>query len=348
MSDQDFLSQEEIDALLNGGASSEEEESEAPQSDIRPFDFSELERIKKGGLPGLDLIYERWVKAFRDAIRKVLPKINMVSKESIYITRFNNFMFKIPMPSSYTTFTMRPLKEMGLLVVDSRLVFTIISVMFGGPAKPFKVEGREFTKLETYVIKDFIDTALRTLEEVFNHVYPLKVEKKSTELNPSLARITSGNEKVVIAECVVDIDGFEAPIYFCYPQGMFLPIKDIVYSEFSAEVDEGWRRRLNQSLMETPVNVSLELASKIYLLKEILQWQVGTKLDLDVSREDLVVLKVEDKEKFASKLGRVKNKYAALLRQEIKKTPSTEECEKEEENGRNEEPRDERQSQSNE
>ncbi len=318
MADQDFLSQEEIDALLSGDESSEEEEKQEPSA-VRPFDFSELESIKKGGLPGLDLIYERWVKIFRDEIRKILPKINMVSKESIYITRFNTFMFKIPMPSSYTTFTMKPLKETGLLVVDSRLVFTIISVMFGGPAKPFKVEGREFTKLETYVIKDFIDTALKTLEETFSTVYPLKVEKKSTELNPSLARITTGNEKVIIAECVVDIDGFEAPIYFCYPQGMFLSIKDIIYSEFSGEVDNVWKERLNDSILQTPVQVTLELAKREYFMREIIDWDLGTELVLDVSKEDPVMLRVEDKEKFVCRLGKVKDKYAALLKQEVVK-----------------------------
>ena len=314
MSDSDFLSQEEIDALLGGDV---EEEQEGLLSDERPFDFSELESIKKGGLPGLDIIYERWVKIFREEIRKVLPKINMVNKESIYIARFNNFMFKIPMPSSYTTFTMKPLKETALLVVDSRLVFTIISVMFGGPAKPFKVEGREFTKLETYIIKDFIDIALKTLETTFSSVYEIEIEKKSTELNPALARITTGNEKVIISECLVDIDGFEAPIYFCYPHGMFLPIKDVIYSEFSGEVDPQWEERVRDLLLETPVTVALELTKKLFFMREVIEWKVGTEIMLDVSKEDFATLLIEDEPKFNCRLGKVKDRYAALLKEEV-------------------------------
>jgi len=316
MADNDFLSQEEIDALLGGDVT---EENETPVSEERPFDFSELESIKKGGLPGLDLIYERWVKVFRDEIRKILPQINMVSKESIYMSRFNNFMYKIPMPSSYTTFTMKPLKETGLLVVDSRLVFTIISVMFGGPPKPFKVEGREFTKLETYVIKDFIDIALKTLESTFRSIYQITIEKKSTELNPTLAKITSGNEKVIISECLIDVDGFEAPMYFCFPQGMFLPIKDIIYSEFPGEVDPQWSERLDRLLLETPIKVTLELAKKRFLMREVLGWEVGTEIVLDVSKEDFVTLLVENVPKFNCKLGKVKEHYAALLQEEVKK-----------------------------
>ena len=322
MSDNDFLSQEEIDALLGGGDVTEE--SEEVLSDERPFDFTELESIKKGGLPGLDLIYERWVKVFREEIRKVLPKINMVSKESIYISRFNNFMYKIPMPSSYTTFTMKPLKETALLVVDSRLVFTIISVMFGGPAKPFKVEGREFTKLETYIIKDFIDIALKTLEVTFSSVHEVTIEKKSTELNPALAKITTGNEKVIISECLIDIDGFEAPIYFCFPHGMFLPIKDVIYSEFSGEVDPQWRDRVNELLLETPVRVSLELTRKQFFMKEIIEWEVGSEIMLDVSKEDLATLMIEDEPKFNCRLGKVKDRYAALLKEEVIKEDENE------------------------
>ena len=48
MSEQDFLSQDEIDALLGP----DEGESIEEKSDIYPFDFSEIESIKKGGQLG--------------------------------------------------------------------------------------------------------------------------------------------------------------------------------------------------------------------------------------------------------------------------------------------------------
>lgn len=319
MSEQDFLSQDEIDALLG---SNEEEENIQESSDIAPFDFSEIENIKIGGLPGLEIIYERWVKSFRDEIKKIMPKINMVSKESIYITRFNSFMSKIPMPSSYTNMTMKPLKESALFVVDSRLVFTMISVLFGGPAKPFKVEGREFTKLEVKIIGDFIDVALQTLENIWKSFYPIKVEKRSIELNPALARITSGNEKVVVVECSVEVDGYEAPIFFCFPQGMFLPIKDIIYSEFIGEEDREWSEKLRRKLKKLNVNVTLELGKEIYLLKDILEWQIGSELILDIDKDSDLKLIIENRPKFVCKLGKIKDKYAAMVKGAIERKDS--------------------------
>ncbi|WP_200763799.1 flagellar motor switch protein FliM [Nitrosophilus alvini] len=315
MSEQDFLSQDEIDALLG----TDQEETIEEKSDTAPFDFSEIESIKKGGLPGLELIYERWIKLFRDEVRKILPRINMVSKENIYITRFNTFMSKIPMPSSYTNITMKPLKDNALFVVDARLVFTVVSVLFGGPAKPFKVEGREFTKLEIQIISDFIDTALSTFEEIWKKIYPIEIEKKAIELNPTLARIASPNEKVVVVECSIDIDGYEAPLFFCFPQGMFLPIKDIVYTEMGGEEDTLWKENLIGKLNSLEVNVTLELCRQTFLLKEILRWNEGDELILNKDKDSDLKLRIEESPKFYCKMGKIKDRYAALVKEPIVK-----------------------------
>jgi len=310
MSDE-FLSQEEIDALLGGDTQQKDEVEEKPST--APFDFSEIEHIKKGGLPGFELIFERWIKVFREEVRKILPRINMISKENIYITRFQNFMLKIPLPSSYTIFSMRPLKESALLVVDSRLVFTVISVLFGGPAQPFKVEGREFTKLEMRVVEDFINAALKTYEQVWDSFYPLMIEVRSIELNPSLARIVSPNEKVIIVECMMDIDGYEAPFYFCFPQSMFLPIKDIVYSQVAFAEDPVWKKNIEEKVKKINVKLEFELVKKKLKIKDILEWKEGTQLTLYVSPNQEFRLFVEDRPKFYAKLGKLNDKYAAMI-----------------------------------
>jgi len=311
---EEFLSQEEIDALLGG-----EKKEEKEKKDVEPFDFSQIESVKKGSLPGLDLVYERWVKTFRDEARKLIAQINMVTKEDIYITRFNSFMSKIPMPSAYVIFLMKPLKDSALLILDSRLVFTIVSVLFGGPAKPFKVEGREFTKLEMKVVNDFINTTLKTFEQTWESLYPVSIETRSVELNPNLAKIVAGNEKVIVVEVVVDIDGYEAPMYFCFPHGIFLPIKEIIHSEFSVEEDEEWKKRLIDKVYRLDVKLHLELCRKVYKVKEVLQWKEGTELELGVEKDRDIILYVEKTPKFVCKLGKVQEKYAAMIKARLGK-----------------------------
>ena len=313
MSDE-FLSQEEIDALLGGGETAREEE----KPEVVPFDFSQVEHIKKGGVPGLELLFERWVKIYREAIRRLVPQVAMITKESVYITRFNSFISKIPMPASYSIVSIRPFKENFLFVLDSRLVFVVISVMFGGPAKPFKIEGREFTKLEMRIIEDIVKVALETFQQVWKDVYPVEVELKGIELNPTLARIVSGNEKVIVVECSMDVDGYEAPFFFCFPHGMFMPIKEIIFSEaLFAEKDPVWEEYLKRKVLKTRLRLSLELARKRYKLRDVLEWKVGDKLHLDVSKDEPLTLYVEGSPKFTAKLGKLKNRFAALIYGEV-------------------------------
>jgi flagellar motor switch protein FliM len=308
---EEFLSQEEIDALLGGGESNKEDEK---KEEIAPFDFSQVEHIKKGGVPGLELLFERWVKVYREEIRRLVPQVGMITKESVYITRFNNFMIKIPMPASYSIVSMKPFKDNFLFILDSRLVFVVISVMFGGPAQPFKIEGREFTKLETRIIDDLVKVALTTFERVWQDVYPVQLELRSIELNPALARIVSGNEKVIVVESTMDIDGYEAPFFFCFPQGMFMPIKELIFSEsLFAEKDPVWENHLRKKLLKTKVRLSLEVARKRFTLGKILEWKLGDSFVLDVSKGDLLKLYVEESPKFYAKLGKVKDKYAAMV-----------------------------------
>ncbi|HIE59272.1 MAG TPA: flagellar motor switch protein FliM [Persephonella sp.] len=313
MSDE-FLSQEEIDALL--GVDNESTSTETlEEGKEKPFDFSQVEHIKKGGLPGLELIFERWIKIFRDEIRKLIPNLNMISKEDMYITRFQSFMLKIPLPASYSIFTMKPLKENALMVLDSRLVFTIISVLFGGPPKPFKVEGREFTKLEARVIRDIVGKSLKVFESIWTNIYPINIELKSIELNPTLARIVSQNEKVVIVELSMDIDGYTAPFYFCFPQSMFLPIKDIIYTEVAnTEKDPVWEKNLEAKILHLNVKLWVELIRKEYKIKDILEWEEGTKLEFDVLNTDLLKIFIENKPKFLGKLGQKGNKFAVKIK----------------------------------
>ena len=306
---EEFLSQEEIDALLGGGKKEKKEEKK-----VAPFDFDQVEHIKKGGVPGLELLFERWVKVYRERVRGLVPQIGMVTKDSVYITRFQSFMAKIPMPASYSIVAMRPFKENFLFVLDSRLVFVIISVMFGGPAEPFKIEGREFTKLEMRVIQDLVKLSLSTFEQVWQDVYPVKLELRGIELNPALARIVSGNEKVIVVECSMDIDGYEAPFFFCFPQGLFMPIKELIFSEsLFAERDPVWEEHLKKKLLKTKLKVSLELVRKTFSMKEVLSWRVGDRIDLGVGKEDLLKLYVEESPKFLARMGKVKDRYAALI-----------------------------------
>ena len=83
------LSQDEVDALLN--AVNDESESsngmdgggggefgETPESDanIQPYDLTNQDRVIRGRMPILEIIYERFIRQFRVSLSNSLRKIS--------------------------------------------------------------------------------------------------------------------------------------------------------------------------------------------------------------------------------------------------------------------------------
>lgn len=306
----DFLSQEEIDALLGGGKKAEATVDER----VKPFDLSKVERIQKGGFPGLEIIFERWAKLFREEVRKIFPTINMVSKSKIYISRYGNFITKIPLPAAYTIFYIKPLKEPALFVIDARLVFSLVSSIFGGGSKTFKIEGRDFTKLELRIVNDLITVATETFNRVWSEFMPVEVEVKSLELNPFLVRIVSSAEKVIVVEMSMDIDGTEVPFSFCFPQMMFLPVRDLIFSEtFGTEVSQEWKDTIVRKLMKAHLTLTLEVDKKMVTVEEFLNLEPGSSIILSKGVNSNLDVYVEGRKKFEAKLGKVDRKFAASI-----------------------------------
>lgn len=311
----EFLSQDEIDALLGSGKKESEKEVKE-----RKFDFNRLQKIQKGGFSGLELLFEKWTKILREEIRAELPAVNMISKGKISIMRFGDYLIKIPLPASYTIFVMKPLKEPALLVIDSRVVFNLVSSIFGGGAKPFKIEGREFTKLEMRIVEKLVDIVLTTFEKIWQDIYPIEIERKSIELNPFLVRIIPPSEKVIVAEILMDIEGIEVSFTFAFPQMLFLPIKDIVYSEnLNAEIPEEWIKDIINKILKIKLKATLELDKVKFIVRDILELEKGSEIILNKSLNDELNLLIENKVKFKAKLGKIDKKFAAMIVSKVEK-----------------------------
>ncbi len=305
----ELLSQEEIESLIG-----DNKEVSQGKTKEKPFDFSRIERITKGGFPGLEIIFEKWIKIFQEEIRKVFPVINTVSKNKISVMRFSDFITNASLPASYTIFTMKPLSEYSLIFLDSKVIFNLVSALFGGGARPLKIEGKAFTKLEIHLIDSFVEVALKTFEKVWQEIYPVKIEKKSIEFNPFLVRIVSPTEKVIVVEMNLDIEGLEASFSFAFPQMLFLPIKDIIFSEtLGSESSIEWKETLLKKLAKVELNVTLELDKFTLLVRDFMNLEVGSEILLTVKKDDNIKLYVEQKPKFYAKLGKLDKKFAAMI-----------------------------------
>src|SRR3954463_3061273 len=98
------LSQTEVDALLaavsEGEVQTEGGVGPGPtDSSVIVYDLTSQDRIIRGRMPQLDVIYEKFMRAFRVSLSSALRKIATLTHASTDFLKFGEFINTLPMPT---------------------------------------------------------------------------------------------------------------------------------------------------------------------------------------------------------------------------------------------------------
>jgi len=318
----EILSQEEVDALLKGIQEGEvETEKGIEPAGVKSYDFTGQEKIVRGRMPSLDIANERLARNFRLSLSSAIRRMVDITNVNVTITKFYDFMRGIPFPSSINIFKMDPLRGFGLLVFDAQMIFSLIEFFFGGTGKTYyKPEGREFTAIEQKIIHKVVMIFFDDMEEAWRAIYPMKPVYVRAEMNPQFVNIVTPVDVVIKVEFVLEIEGKQCKAFLCIPYGTVEPIKEKLYSAFSADRDEldmKWLERLKERLKEIPVVVSGVLGKVMLDVNRVVDLKVNDLIILDRRVEEDIDILVEGYPKFKGKFGVFRGSYGLKVSREL-------------------------------
>jgi len=147
MGHEEFMSQEEVDALLKGVTG--ETDSVADQNDraaVRTYNLATQERIVRGRMPGLEIINDRFARLLRLGIFNFMRRTAEISVGPVKVLKYSEFTRNLPIPTNLNLVHVKPLRGTSLFVFDPDLVFFVVDNLFGGDGRfHTRVEGRDFT-----------------------------------------------------------------------------------------------------------------------------------------------------------------------------------------------------------
>ncbi|MFQ5587611.1 MAG: flagellar motor switch protein FliM [Nitrospiria bacterium] len=303
-----ILSQDEVEALLKGVQGGEvETESGGNSGGAQLYDFANQERIVRGRMPSLEIINERFARYFQASMINFLKKDIEVIPKSIDVPRFGALMLKIPLPSSINIITMNPLRGSNLVVLDTKFVYRLVELYFGGSGQTYvKIEGRNFTLIEHRVIKKVVDKILSDLEKAWKPVFPIAISYTRTEINPQFATIVAPTEVVITSQFKIEIDGEGGDIFVGMPYTNIEPIREKLYGGFQSnqdEVNKIWSERFREQLLESPLKVVAKIGASNITVREVSRLAVGDVIMLDKTVTEDLDFKVEGKTVFHGKPG---------------------------------------------
>jgi len=310
----DILSQDEVDALLNGMDGDEIETTVEVEDDgsARTYNFGNEDRIIRGRMPTLEMINERFGRYLRISLFNMLRRSAEISVGSVQVMKFSEYIHTLFVPTSLNIFHMSPLRGSALMVFEPKLVFTILDNYFGGEGRfQARIEGREFTATELRVIHMVLQMCFKDLSEAWKPVMEMNFEFVNHEVNPQFANIVSPSEVVVISTFHIELEGGGGDIHITLPYSMVEPIRELLDTGMQSDSssDNGrWKKSMTEEILLADVMLSAEFAQIEMNLKDILNLKPGDILPVDMPKT--VVSKVEGIPMFNATFGENKNKTA--------------------------------------
>jgi flagellar motor switch protein FliM len=314
---QQILSQDEVDALLQGitGESQKLEQEDAPSGGIRDYDLASQERIVRGRMPTMEIICERFARNIRVGLFNLIRKSPEISIGGIKVQKYSAFLREIVVPTNFNIVQVRPLRGSGLIVCDPAIVFSVIDALFGGAGKfHTRIEGRDFSATEQRVIERLVEVIISEYKKAWAGIYPLELDFQRSEMQPQFANIATPSEIVVTTSFTLEIGETSGSVHFCIPYSTLEPIRDVLYSSIqgdSVEPDHRWVNLLKQQIQSAEVDLVAELGTAPATVEQLLALKPGDFVELDL--EPLIQAKVDGVPVFDCHYGTSDGKYAIKI-----------------------------------
>jgi flagellar motor switch protein FliM len=311
---QQILSQDEVDALLQGitGESQKLEPEEQVEGGIRDYNIASQERIVRGRMPTMEIINERFARNIRTGLFNFIRKSPEISIGGIKVQKYSAFLREIVVPTNFNLVSVRPLRGSGLIVCDPTLVFAVIDALFGGAGKYHtRIEGRDFSLTEQRIIRRLVDVITDEYKKAWQGIYPLELEYQRSEMQPQFATIATPSEIVVATSFTLEIGDTSGTIHFCIPYSTLEPIRDVLYSTVqgdSAEPDRRWVNLMKKQIQAAEVELVAELAQAPATVEQLLALKPGDFIELDL--QQAIQAKVVGVPVFECHYGTSNGKYA--------------------------------------
>lgn len=317
MSNNRKLSNEEVSALIEGLNTGEIDASSGLSKDVdyRPYVFGAEDAGLLGDLHTLRLINERFGRQLRNVLLpmlRLMPRIATLPPET---KRFEEHLRSVDSFISLSTARVDALKGTILVSIPPRLISILVNSFFGGKGDCDVTHQTEFTPTEERILHIIVEGALRTLEESWREVYPVHFEFMSSETNPAFTSFVESQEVVIVNTFVVQLPYAKpANIDILYPRQALKQIATILRSKIqrvSDGRDFNWERRLEEALMQIPLNFVPRIAEPKITLRQLMDVHEGMVIDIPAFEK--VKVFVEGEEFFGAHIGDRDGKLAIRI-----------------------------------
>ncbi len=246
----EFLSQDEIDALLDIAEAGEEIEEKVEEQIVSKeknysiYDFKKPNRISSEQFKAFSTLHDKMLRDLITDLSAMLRKIVDIKLYSIEQMTYGEFILSIPQLTSLNTLSIKPLEGRIVIECNPGISHKIIAELLGSGAVAASDNlDRELTEIEVEIFDHFYRMFVKHMFKAWDEVTTLNFNIESRDTNANAIQIISDHEIVLLVVLEITIDEESGFLSICYPISYIEPLLNkIVEKIFS----EGKNRKISR------------------------------------------------------------------------------------------------------
>lgn len=310
----EFLSQDEIDALLDIAEQGEDidnsplEKVVSKEKNYSIYDFKKPNRITAEQLKAFSTMHDKMLRDFINDLSSMLRKLVDVKLYSIEQMTYGEFILSIPQITSLNTLSIKPLEGRIVIECNPGISHKIIAELLGsGAVNTSDNVDRELTEIEIEVLEHFYKMFIKNLYKTWSDISNLNFKIESRDTNANAIQIVSDHEIVLLVVLEITIDEESGFLSICYPISYFEQLLNkVVEKIFSEGKNRKSSRKRDIKTLISGAKMKIEsiMAETELSANDILNLQVGDVIVFNKNATSAsATIYVNKKEKFSSLSG---------------------------------------------
>lgn len=268
-------------------------------------------------LPMLDVICDKFVRLASNSLRNYLADMVDVKIAGIRNLRFGDYIGEAT-DRTICIFKSEELANIGLLSIESKLVYSMVDILFGGRKVPpvLQVEERPFTSIEIGIVRSISELLLTELGQSFEQVMPISFDLDRVETNPKFAMVLRPEDVVIIVDLEVALDQRSGGLSILLPYITLDPIKKLLAKSYvgnPGQKDPMWTRHIEWEISQSKVELQVVLNGHGIMFAEAAELAVGKTILLDKCGDSPWTITINKTNVGKAELGRVDDNIAVTL-----------------------------------
>jgi len=319
MSGGNILTQEELDALLNGDPNEKDgfSNGKATLGEVRSYDFMVPNKFSKELLRSLKAIHDNMSRMVSASISVFLRQDIKIYLNYLEQRTYQEYIDEASEGVLY--YVVSFIDDKAIVGLDSNVALLLVEKLLGGKGAKTGINRNEPTEIESKVISNLLDQIFSLQKESWGRVMPEVPRIIKQDNHPKLIHICQPNDAVLSMRFEIIIGDEIGNITYCIP---FNAIENVL-PQFTTEdtmdsrLKKGEKKtqEIIKNIHDAVVPLTSILGRTEITVADVLSLRQGDIIDFCISSTSPVVINVGEFKKFSGELGISNKKYAIKITQ---------------------------------